>query len=278
MKQILLSLSLLLGLSAFGQQAEGEHKVTKLWETDTVIKTPESVLPDYKNQQLYVSLIDGGGWDADGKGGVGILSMDGKIKSQDFVTGLNAPKGLGRLKQSLYVADMNLVVVINLADGKIIKKIAIPGGQNLNDIATDRKGNAVYVSDSKTGKIWKIVNDTPELYLENIKGANGLKCVGDELIFAKGKSLWKADKDKHEVKIADVPNGIDGIEPVGNGDFLVTAWAGYLYYVSADGKVQTLLETHADKKNTADIGYDKRNKIIYIPSFNGKTVAAYKLQ
>jgi len=274
---LLLAISFVFGLS-LSCQAQGTHKVTKLWETDAVIKTPESVLPDFKNQQLYVSLIDGGGWDADGKGGIGILNMDGKIKTQDFVTGLNAPKGLGRLHQKLYAADIDEVAVINLSDGKILKKIAIPGASNLNDIAADKNGNAIYVSDSKTGKIWKIVDDKPELYLENIKGANGLKQVGGVLIFAKGKSLWKAAADKKQVKIADLPNGIDGIEPVGNGDFLVTAWAGYLYYVAADGKVETLLDTHAEKKNAADIGYDKKNKIIYVPSFNGNTVAAYKLE
>ena len=54
-----------------------QHKLEKLWETDSVIAVPESVLP-VKNI-LYVSLIDGGGWDADGKGGVAKLSPDGKI-------------------------------------------------------------------------------------------------------------------------------------------------------------------------------------------------------
>lgn len=276
MKQIFLSLGLVVGLF-MSCQSQNAHKVTKLWETDAVIKTPESVLPDFENQQLYVSLIEGGGWDADGKGGIGILTMDGKIKNQDFVTGLNAPKGLGRLKQNLYAADMGVVVVISLTNGKVLKTIAIPGGKNLNDITADTNTNTIYVSDSKTGRIWKIINDTPELYLEGVNGANGLKQVGSELFFAKGKALWKAGVDKKQVKIADVPNGIDGIEPVGNGDFIVTAWAGYLYYVTADGKVETLLDTHTEKKNAADIGYDKKNKIIYIPSFNGNTVAAYKL-
>lgn len=273
MKQLLVAIGLLLGFNAFSQQ----HKVTKIWETDSVLKIPESVLPDFKNQILYVSLIDGDGWASDGKGEIAILTMDGKIKNPAFVTGLNAPKGLGRLQQLLYVADNSEVVVINLDNGQLVKKIAIPGGQNLNDIAVNRKENAVYVSDSKSGRIWRIVHDEPEIYLEGVKGANGLKCVKDELLFAKGKALWKADKDRHEVKIADVSTGIDGIEPVGNGDILVSGWAGYLYYISAGGQVQTLLDTHGEKKNAADISFDKKNKIIYIPSFNGKTVAAYQL-
>ncbi|HXS54648.1 MAG TPA: hypothetical protein VN726_00910, partial [Hanamia sp.] len=71
---------------------------------------------------------------------------------------------------------------------------------------------------------------------------------------------------------------IDGIEPIGNGDFIVTSWAGYIYYVHANGKVETLLETHDQKINSADIGYNPEKKIVYVPTFLHKTIAAYKLK
>ncbi|MEO7766186.1 MAG: ATP-binding protein, partial [Ferruginibacter sp.] len=78
-----------------------KHSLEKVWETDSVIAVPESVLP-VKNI-LYVSLIDGGGWDADGKGGVAKLGPDGKILDATWITGLNAPKGLGIAGNRLYV-------------------------------------------------------------------------------------------------------------------------------------------------------------------------------
>lgn len=282
-KKSLLALGLFMGFYASSQQpagqpAQNKHQVTKIWETDTIIKVPESVLPDVKNQQLYVSLIDGEGWTADGKGGIGILGLDGSIKTQDLVTGLEAPKGLGRLKGQLFVADITNVVVVDIKTGAVQNKIAVPEAQNLNDIAVNKKMKAVYVSDSKAGKIWRIINEKPEIFLDDVKGANGLKCIGDQLIFAKGKALWSIDKAGKQVKIATVPNGIDGIEPVGNGDFLVTSWIGYLYYVTASGQVETLLDTHGEHKNVADIGFDQKKQIIYIPSFMGKTVAAYQLK
>ena len=37
-----------------------------------------------------------------------------------------------------------------------------------------------------------------------------------------------------------MPQGIDGIEPVGNGDFILTGWSGYIFYVPAAEKVETL--------------------------------------
>lgn len=75
-----------------------------------------------------------------------------------------------------------------------------------------------------------------------------------------------------------MPESIDGIEPVGNGDFIVTAWIGYIYYVSAGGNIETLPDTHLERKNTADIGYDPAKHIAYVPTFNAKTVVAYLLK
>jgi hypothetical protein len=266
---------LLLGgmLSAHAQN----HRLEKIWETDTIVAVPESVLPDVRNQVLYVSLIDGGPWDADGKGGIAKLNMDGKNYNGSWITGLNAPKGLGRAANKLYVADISDVVVVDIAKGKIDKRIPIEGAQGLNDITVDSKGN-VYVSDSKTARIWKLTNDIPTLYMEDMKGVNGLKVIGENLFILSGKSFVKANAKKQITKIADLPEGGDGLEPVGNGDFIATSWLGYVYYVTADGKVETMLDTHLQKKNTADIGYDNDKRIIYVPTFNGKQVVAYKLK
>jgi len=252
-----------------------QHKLEKIWETDSIIPVPESVLFD--GNILYVSLIDGGGWDADGVGGVGKLSVNGKDFDGKWITGLNAPKGLGKFGNKLYVADISEVVVIDIKNDKIEKKIPLEGASGLNDITVSSKG-VVYVSDSKTSTIWKIQNDKPSVYLENIKGANGLKAIGNDLLFAQGKDLMKADANKSVSKIAEVTEGIDGIEPVGNGDYIVTSWVGYIYYVQANGHFETLLDTRSHNKNAADIGYDAAKKIVYVPTFMGKTVAAYKLK
>lgn len=273
MKKILMLILLAAGMKAGAQT----HRLLKIWETDTVIAIPESVLPDPAKHILYVSLIDGGGWDADGKGGVAKMDDQGKNYDPGWITGLNAPKGLGRYKDRMYVADINEVVVISVKEGRIEKKIAIDSANGLNDITVDSRGT-VYVSDSRRAKIWRIEQDIPALYLDDIKGANGLKALSSGLVFAQGKLLQEAGKDKKIRTIAELPGGIDGIEPVGKGDFIVTVWQGYIYYVTFAGKVQLLLDTHEAGKNTADIGFDPAKKIVYVPSFNGKTVAAYRLQ
>ncbi|MBZ4189114.1 SMP-30/gluconolactonase/LRE family protein [Niabella beijingensis] len=267
---------LLLSIFISGIATAQVPRLEKLWETDTIIPIPESVLPDVKAKVLYVSLINGGGWDEDGKGGVGRLSPDGKQFDSTWIEGLDAPKGLGRVGNKLFVADISAVVVIDIPTGTIEKKIHIDGATGLNDIATDARG-AVFVADSRKARIWKLEGERPTLYLDSIKGANGLKVIGPDLYFAEGKKLKKINGRKEVTLVAVLPQGIDGIEPAGNGDLIVTAWSGYIFYVTASGKISLLLDTHAEKMNTADIGYDPGKNILYVPTFNARKVVAYQL-
>lgn len=252
-----------------------QHQLQKLWETDTIVAIPESVLPS--QDVMFVSLIDGAPWDADGRGGVAKIDRDGKNYNGKWISGLNAPKGLGVFGNRLYVADLSDVVVIDIKNGSILKRIAIPGGSGLNDV-TVSDGGSVYVSDSRTGRVWKIDNDVPQLFLDSIAGVNGLKAVGDDLLVLGGKSFIRVSPQKQVTKIAELPQGGDGIEPIGNGDYIATSWSGFVYYVYADGRVETLLDTSKEKKNTADIGYDPVKRIVYVPTFNAKTVVAYELR
>jgi len=254
-----------------------EHKMELLWQTDSIVAIPESVLPDIKNGILYISLINGQPWEADGRGGVGKLSIDGKKYDSLWITGLNAPKGMGMFGNRLYVADISEVVIIDIKNGKIEKKLPIESATGLNDITVSDKG-IVYVSDSRTAKIWRIENDMASLYLDSMRGVNGLKAVGNDLYIASGKWFIKADGKKGITNIAELPQGGDGVEPMGNGDFIVTSWGGYVYYVHANGQIDTLLDTHLEKRNTADIGYDPAKRIIYVPTFFAKTIAAYQLK
>jgi hypothetical protein len=265
-------LPLLLLFVAFS--AEAQHKLTQLWETDSVLNIPESVLPE--KDVMYVSLIDGEPWGRDGVGGVGKIDKKGGVIDLKWITGLNAPKGLARNGDKLYVADLDELVVISIIANKIDHKIKIKGAENLNDVGVDKNG-VVYVSDTKNACVFRVQGDVATLYLENLKGANGVKAIGDKLYVLTGDGMYVADAGKKLTKICTLEYGGDGIEPIGNGDFVVTAWSGYLYYVQTDGTKTVLLDTHTTKKRTADIGYDPKTRIVYVPTFLGKSVAAYKL-
>ena len=271
MKRFLFVCSIISSLTVAAQ-----HHLQKIWETDTTLQIPESVLPDASNKILYVSLIDGAPWDADGKGEIGKVSLNGKIINDHWITGLNAPKGMGKWGNTLYVADVTEVVLIDIAKGKIIKKLPVDGAENLNDLTIDNKG-VVYVSDSKNGNVHRIEKGKASLYLSGFKGVNGLRAVGNNLYVATSKDVYKVDSKKNQTSIGVIDQGGDGIEPVGNGDWIGSAWVGYIYYLYANGKRDLLLDTHGHK-NTADIGYDPGKKIVYVPTFMGKSITAYQLK
>jgi hypothetical protein len=254
-----------------------QHKLTKLWETDTVLKVPESVLFDKKNNLLYVSNINGAPNDKDGNGSIGKVGLDGKIISVEWAKGLNAPKGLGLYNNMLWVADVDEVDVININTGVIEKKIKIEGSVFLNDITVDKKG-VVYVSDTQEKKVYKIENDNVTTLLSDLKGPNGLYADGDDLYILDNGSLLKMKKDKSIATISDgMESSTDGLEKVAGNDFLVSCWVGTIYYVHAGSK-EKLLDTQNEKSNTADIGYDADKKIVYVPTFFKNKVVAYQLK
>ncbi|OQP44716.1 ATP/GTP-binding protein [Niastella yeongjuensis] len=276
MKKSAIAFSILMaaGTVAFSQ----EHQLVKKWETDTLLKVPESVLYDAENKVLYVTNIDGQPWEKDNKGSVGKVGLDGKIITVDWVSGFNAPKGMGLYKNNLYVADVDKVGVIDIKKGVLAQVIPVAGAEGLNDLTVDNKG-VVYVSDSKTKKVHRIENGQVTTWLENLKGPNGVLIEGNDLYILDAGSLNKVEKDKSLTKLADgMETSTDGLEHVSGKDYIVSCWIGTVYYVKGDGTKQLLLDTREQKSNTADLGYDAKNRIVYVPTFFKNKIVAYELK
>lgn len=255
--------------------------LTLAWQTDTLLRVPESVLFDANNKVLYVSNIDGAPDGKDGKGFISKVSPAGKIIKLEWVSGLDAPKGMGLFKNNLYVADLARVVVIDITTGKITSTIEIEGAQFLNDVTVDAKGN-VYVSDSNTAKIHKVSNNKAELYFESkeLVGPNGLLALKEGLYVANfgNGTFYKLSWDKKITKISDVaPNGSDGIVITGKDEFIISCWGGEIYVVNAAGKSTKLLDTQEQKINAADVDFDPKTNTLYVPTFFANSVMAYTL-
>lgn len=258
---------------------QAQHKLEPLWLTPD-LPTPESVLyvTDKKEPYLFVSLIDGQGDVVDGKGGIATLATSGAVIDKEWFTGLNAPKGMAKFKNRLYVADITELVVIDIKKRELIKKIPIADSVFLNDVTVNSSG-VVFVSDTRTNKVHRIKNDEPKLYLENMTSANGLKVFGSSLIVGAGKELLLVGGNKKPLPLATgFAQGIDGIEMVSRGEFIVSSWAGLVYYVYRDGKIELLIDSQAEKINTADIGYDPNTKQVFVPNFFKNSVTAYQLK
>lgn len=255
------------------------HQLVKKWESDSVFKVPESVLYDPDHQVLYVTNIDGKQpWEKDGLGSIGKMDMTGKVINAEWITGFHAPKGMGLYHHTLYVADVDRVVVVDLHQGKIISTIDVPGSQALNDISIDANG-VIYVSDSRGKKVYRIENGVPSAWLENLKGPNGVLVRGNEFYVLDQGGLYKVNADKTLTMLADgMDGGTDGIENVTGNDFIVSCWAGVIWYVNADGSKEKLFDGREQKINTADIGFDPATKTIFVPTFWKNSVVAYEIK
>lgn len=276
MKKIMTSLAFVY----FSLVSINAQKVTvqKLWATDTILKVPESVLVDDKENCLWVSNIDGASNDKDGKGSISKLSKTGSPINLDWVTGLNAPKGMAKYKQELYVADLTELVVIDINKGVIKNKIKVEGSVFLNDVTVNKNG-AVFVSDSRTGKVHRYENNMVTTEVENLQGPNGVLSIDDQLLILDRGSLLSVTPGGTITKIMDgMDPSTDGIEKVAPNQYIVSCWNGIVYFVAAGAEKITLFDTRSEKINSADIGYDTKNKIIYVPTFLKNSVIAYQLQ
>ena len=275
MKKFILAAALFTTVTVQAQQ----HKLVKLWETDSVLKVPESVLFDRANNVLYVSNIEGkGSWEQDGKGSIGKIGTDGKVIAAEWINGFNAPKGMALHNGKLYVADLSELVVIDVAKSAVEKKIAIAGALGLNDVTADPNG-VIYVSDSRAKKVFRVENGNATEYTTGLLGPNGVLYHDNKLYLLDNGSMFTVNTDRSLSGIAEAMEpGTDGIEHIGGNSFIVSNWSGKIWYVNSDGTKELLLDTSKEKKNTADIGIDAANKIIYVPTFWKNTVVAYAVK
>ncbi|HEU5135234.1 MAG TPA: hypothetical protein VFU13_08840 [Steroidobacteraceae bacterium] len=258
------------------------HKLTRLWESEATLKVPEGVHFDAKRKVLYVSNIDGQPWEADGKGSIGKVGLDGKVIAAEWITGLDCPKGLALSADGkwLYAADAGGIVVIDVSAGKISSKIAIPDGVQLNDLASDGK-DTLYVSDSKGKKVYAVKDGKAQVFLDEkvLKGPNGLLVHDGVLYVLDNNSLNRVEADKSLKVLADgMPGGVDGLENVKGQDFLVSVWSGAVWYVKADGSKELLFDGKAAQTSTADIGWDPKTRTVYVPTFFRNSIIAFKVE
>lgn len=263
-------------MSALAQKAS----LKKIWSTDTSLKVPESVYFDAKRDILYVTNIDGEPWGKDGKGFVSRVSpKTGKVETLRWVEGLSAPKGMGVHKNRLYVADMNEVVVIDIDKGAIEKRIPVADAEGLNDVSVSKNGQ-VFVTDSRKKTVHLVVPEVPNsVYPANgLKGPNGILSSPAGLLVLDNNSVNLVNADGSLTVVAPASSGADGIEHVKGDEYIVSCWKGDVYYVNIKNNTsEKILDTQAEKLQTADIGYDAKNRIVYIPTFFGNHVTAYQL-
>ncbi len=284
--KLLLTLIFLVGLAAFTPALRPKpSRLVKVWETDTTLRTPESVLYDEAGRFLYVSNIDGKPDALDGSGFISKVSLDGQITNLHWAGSLNAPKGMGLYKNHLYVTDVYRLLVINTETGQAEKTYDAIDPKNafLNDVTVDKYGT-VYVSDSRFDKLYRLKDDKWELWMqgEQLNKPNGLLALGKNTLLmgsTKIGALQRVDVDTKTItKLADGMGNTDGIVTDKQDNTFVSDWNGQIFMIQPGGQKTQLLDTRADKMNTADMAYVRPQRLLIVPTFYKNKLVAYRVE
>lgn len=288
----LLSLPILLLLITIGCQPSKQKEqasetpyvphLTKLWETDTLLTTSESVIYDAFRDVLYVSNINNVPPTAkDEDGFISIMSTSGEIIDLKWVTNISAPKGMGIVDSNLYVTNIDEVVEIDIPSGTITKRYPIDDAQFLNDITVAPDGTLL-ISDSNLNNIHKLYNEKTSTWLSDstLNGINGLLYQNDNLLVASfdgGEFYRLKTNPKTKEVLSDSIKGGDGIVALDQG-YIISSWYGEIHYVDNDGIRTLLMNSRDEGKNAADIWYIPSKQLLLVPTFFGNTVAAYQVE
>ena len=256
--------------------ASADGNLKQAWRLEG-FSNPESALYDTEKDVVYVSNVNGPPGDKDGNGFISRIAMNGTPLDMQWVTGLNAPKGMAVVGNSLYVADIDTLVEINTGTGQVANRYVVPDAKFMNDVTAGSDGS-VFVSDTGANRIYRLAAGKLDTWLEDprLDAPNGLLAESDRIIvgtmgaFEPGKehagqllSVSFADKSVSSASANTTVGHLDGVEADGQGGYLVTDWpAGKILRVQGDGSISTV---HTESMGTADLDYVAGRKFILLP-------------
>lgn len=271
-------LALLLAACASPPREDATVSLTLAWRVSG-FANPESVALAQDGATLYVTNVNGEGEAKDGNGFVSRVSLSGQMLERNFATGLDGPKGIARNGDTLYVADIDQVAIIDASTGIVRRRVPMPGAQFLNDVAVAPDG-LVLVADSATRRIYSFgANRAPEAWLEHplLEAINGLLPEPDRLVVTTmaGRLLAISYQTKEISLLAEGLGDADGLAPIGDGRYLVSEWPGRMQIVSPGGAHAAILETAAEGRYLND--FLLLGDMLYQPHWEPSELSAYHL-
>jgi sugar lactone lactonase YvrE len=268
--------------------AQADSVAKPVWSVTEGMDSPESVYFDAASGFLYSSQIGGDAAAKDGNGRIVKLTVDGKIIDANWITGLNAPKGMRAYRGTLLVADIDEVVGIDIAGGRIASRVKTDA-KFLNDLATGPDG-AAYATDSFQNRVYVVRNGVASVFVESprLELPNGILVDGNKVIVATdgrpGRggggtpgSLFAIDIASREItQVTTQSIGTpDGLESDGRGGYIVAdVGGGRIFHVTASGEVRQIRQLD---RQPADISFIPSRSLLVVPHLGLNRVSAYDL-
>ncbi|MBA2490906.1 MAG: SMP-30/gluconolactonase/LRE family protein [Gammaproteobacteria bacterium] len=249
------------------------------------LQSPESAV-EMSNGEIYVSEI--GEFGKTGDGGIALVTPNGQ--REDYVAGLDDPKGLAQWEDWLYVADTPGVWRID----RFKRPVRLAGPKDfpekfrlLNDLTVAQDGT-LYVSDmgnraqgegavyaiDQTGAVEQVFSTSGKSTLKNPNG----------LLLESGKTLLATDfysGELHRIELASgettlIAKGLgsaDGLAKTHAGKIYVSNFKdGEIFHVTMGGDVEPL-HTAERFDNAADIALSHDGNVIIVPDMEAGELA-----
>lgn len=262
---------------------------------------PESVRYDAARDVFYVSNVTGNPQAKDNSGFISRVRADGTMDSLRFIAGgvggvtLHGPKGLYLVGDTLWVADVDVVRAFDVTSGAPLLDIDLGPNEALflNDITRAPDGT-LYVSDTRLAfgtsafthhgpdRVYRIGSDrtvSVAVQGDTLGRPNGVLWDQDAqrlLIVAIGEKRifeWRPG-DSSPRLLAEGPGGYDGIEPLGDGRFLLSAQDDSSLSVLENGTVTRVV---SGVVSPGDIGWDPARRRVFVPLLDANQVVIWQL-
>ncbi|AEQ53552.1 SMP-30/gluconolactonase/LRE family protein [Pelagibacterium halotolerans] len=232
MKNLSLALLAACAASTLALPALG-MELTETWRLEG-FQMPESVIYDAANDRIVIGNMVAMGAEAGENGYLSLVSPDGEMVEEQWVTGLQDPRGMAIVEDQLFVADNMGFHIISLADGSLVETVTMEGAAFPNDVTADQDGN-VYISDMFNQTIWRYADGAASIWFgpdEGMTFPNGLLAhdgqiiigsmgadMGENFTFGTPGGLYGVDMDATDVTPLDGATeigAIDGVAVIGD--------------------------------------------------------------
>ena len=244
------------------------HTVEKL-------DAPEAARFDPELGVYFVANINGKPDGKDGNGYISRITRDGQVDSLKFIAGgrggvtLNAPKGMAIAGDTLWVADIDAVRAFDKRTGKPLATVSLgKEAKFLNDAAVGPDG-AIYFTDTGANRVFRVAGGKATVALESkeLQGPNGItwdSAASKFLIVPfQGKSISRwAPGDSVPTAVVEGPGQMDGVEPLGDGRFVVTTWTDSSVFILEGDEISKLV---GGLPSAADLAVDVEGGRLAVP-------------
>jgi len=210
------------------------------------------------------------------------------------MVGLDAPKGMALIGNTLYISDIDTLRGFDLKTKKEVFSLVFEGVNFLNDI-TVKDSNTLFISASDVGTIYEVnVSNKSYEKLIDFTTANGL-FYEDGILYAaelgssaktmfdgKGK-LYKIDLKNNNTlsKLGSFEGVLDGVHKVGDKVY-VSDWgnskkSGIVRIYDLKTKKESVLKQELFM-GSADFWIDEKSNKLYLPQMIGGKVSIIELE